>query len=39
MNNLKDILDQAKQSIVAKKSEHPTITVATTIHKPVDIFP
>ena len=30
-----DILDQAKQSIEAKKYEHPTVTLTTTFHKPV----
>ena len=34
MKNLKDILDQAKQSIDENKSEHPTVTLATTFHKP-----
>ena len=31
--NLKDILDQAKQSIDENKSERPTGTLATTLHK------
>ena len=30
-----DILDQVKQSIEANKSEHPTVTLAMTFHKPV----
>ena len=34
MNNLKDILDHAKQSIEANKSEHPTRTLTTEFHKP-----
>ena len=34
-NNLKDILDQANQLIEANKYEHPTITLVTTLHKPV----
>ena len=32
--NLKDILDQEKQSIEANKFEHPTGTLAMTFHKP-----
>ena len=34
-NRLKDILDQAKQSIADNNSEHKTSTLATTFHKPV----
>ena len=34
-NNLKNIFDQSKQSIESNKPEHPTITLATTFHKPV----
>ena len=33
MKNLMEILDQAKQSIEADKSEHPTSTLTTTFHK------
>ena len=33
-NHLKDILDQAKQSIDENKSEHPTGTLAMTFQKP-----
>ena len=32
--NLKDILDQEKQSIEANKSEYPTVTLVMTFHKP-----
>ena len=32
-NNSKEILDQEKQSIESKKSEHPTWTLVTTFHK------
>ena len=35
MENLKDILDQAKQSIEAKKSKHPTRKLSTTFNKTV----
>ena len=34
MKKLKEILDQAKQSIDVNKPEHPTGTLATTFHKP-----
>ena len=34
MKNLKDILDQEKQYIEAKKDEHPTGTLTITFHKP-----
>ena len=32
MKNLKNILDQEKQSIEANKSEHPTRILATAFH-------
>ena len=35
MKKLVDILYQAKQSIEANNSEHPTGTLATTFYKPV----
>ena len=35
MNNLKNILDQENHSIKLDKYEHPTVTIATTLHKPV----
>ena len=34
-NNLKEILDQSKQLIETNKSEHPTVTLATTYPKPM----
>ena len=34
-NNLKEISDQAKQSIYVNKYEPPTGTFSTTFHKPV----
>ena len=34
-NSLKYILDQGKQAIEAKKSDHPTGTLVTTFQKPV----
>ena len=32
---MKEILDKAKKSIEANKSEYPTCALATTFHKPV----
>ena len=34
IKNLKEILFEEKQSIDANKSEHPTGTLYTTLHKP-----
>ena len=34
MENLKEIIYKAKQSIDANKYEHPTGILATTFHKP-----
>ena len=34
--NLKDILYQEKKWIEADKYENPTITIATTFHKPTE---
>ena len=34
LQRLKDISDQAKQSIDAIKYEHPTVTLAMNFHKP-----